>query len=104
MVIVVTFDVLTYSILLPLAILNPWMWKTVFIDIVRDTCGSRAWRDFASFRIHSILLQVVALNFSKTILLLLLAIDIATFVNVPYLVASFYHNWRLPGEYDEQGN
>jgi hypothetical protein len=88
-------------ILFPLAMLNPLMWKTVLIDVAGDMITSRAWRDFDSFRIHTILLQLVALNMGKLMLLILLCADIIMIVNIPYLIATAYHMYRLEGTEEE---
>jgi hypothetical protein len=94
-------DVIALTVLLPLVILNPFMWKTVLIDVTRDYFGSRAWRDFDSFRIFTILLQLVALNLGKLMLLILLCADLIMIVNIPYLIATAYHMHRLEGTEDE---
>ena len=51
----------------------------------------------------AVLLQIIALNFGKMLLVILLLINVLTLVNIPYLIAAFYHTWRLPGrEIDDE--
>ena len=89
-------DLITVGVGLPIAMLNPFLWRYIFKSWIPEVWESKPWLSKNSMT-HTkwAMLQLVLINLHKMFAGLLLLLHLVTIVNLPNLAALVYHGYRL---------